>query len=729
MSDLPYHFRLAKPIWECGREYEMNVTLHFLTTITADMQNPVLCLAASSSYVLTVDGTFIAHGPQRGPHGYYFVDEIPLALYQGTEPKTVCIQVTGYNCNSFSYLDQPSFLCAELRCGASGEDVRAYTSSRRSRSRDLTKTDRIVSPGMLGFAVYAAPERIQKVTRYSFQRTFDEVYDLSKVNLQKKNVAEVEICETQPKIFLTRTAPYGEYPPAYPTVYEKGTITTEKQITYPARREHVGITRYGYKGYALQECECRAYEAYCNLQFSQAIPYTLDGKTWDIENNSYLDVKFRRNSTGCLSFTLEGKFDELLILFDEILLNGSLNPLRMETDNVLIWKNANGSYRVYTAEPYTMQYVRIVVLGGNVQISDFHMVKIEYPRRAFHTTFVGKDASLQKIYQAAIETFCANAVDIFMDCPSRERAGWLCDSFFTARVEKVLTGHSQLEKAFLNNFLLPDAYPNLPRGMFPMCYPADHGDGVFIPNWAMWYVLELGEYLDRTGDVVFIEKARDKVMQLAEYFKRFENSDGLLENLESWVFVEWSKANELLQDVSYASNMLYVGFKRVLAKLYGEEQFSKEADALINVIRKQSLTESGFFCDRALRVDGELKSTPECTEACQYYAFFFDIATPQTDPKLWEILLHQFGPKRVERGLYPDIYPANAFIGNYLRLDILCRYGYKQELAENIVGYFEAMADATGTLWEMMKPTASCNHGFASHVLYWMDKLGMIQHN
>ena len=27
-----------------------------------------------------------------------------------------------------------------------------------------------------------------------------------------------------------------------------------------------------------------------------------------------------------------------------------------------------------------------------------------------------------------------------MDCPSRERAGWLCDSYFTAKTEYVLTG-------------------------------------------------------------------------------------------------------------------------------------------------------------------------------------------------------------------------------------------------------------------------------------------------
>ncbi len=36
---------------------------------------------------------------------------------------------------------------------------------------------------------------------------------------------------------------------------------------------------------------------------------------------------------------------------------------------------------------------------------------------------------LKAIYDAAVETFRQNALDVYMDCPTRERAGWLCDSF------------------------------------------------------------------------------------------------------------------------------------------------------------------------------------------------------------------------------------------------------------------------------------------------------------
>jgi alpha-L-rhamnosidase len=31
------------------------------------------------------------------------------------------------------------------------------------------------------------------------------------------------------------------------------------------------------------------------------------------------------------------------------------------------------------------------------------------------------------------------------------------------------------------------------------------------------------------------------------------------------------------------------------------------------------------------------------------------------------------------------------------------------------------MAERTGTLWENVDVSASCNHGFASHVIYWLN--------
>ena len=302
----------------------------------------------------------------------------------------------------------------------------------------------------------------------------------------------------------------------------------------------------------------------------------------------------------------------------------------------------------------------------------------------------------------------------------------------------MLTGKSEIEHVFLENFILPDKFKALPDGMLPMCYPGDHYDGNFIPNWAMWYVIELGEYLKRTGDRAFIEKAKEKVFALIKYFEKFENSDGLLEKLERWVFVEWSKANELVQDVSFPSNMLYAKMLNGVTELYGDETYKRKSAEIIEKINDMSMTESGFYCDNAVRDEnGVLKLSGECTETCQYYAFFCGAASKDENPVLWDRMLNDFGPQRVRQYDWPNlnenakwksVYPSNTFIGNYLRLELLYTYGEHKKLMENIVGYFAKMAKITGTLWENENPNASCNHGFASHVLYWLDGMGYIEH-
>ena len=98
-----------------------------------------------------------------------------------------------------------------------------------------------------------------------------------------------------------------------------------------------------------------------------------------------------------------------------------------------------------------------------------------------------------------------------------------------------------------------------------------------------------------------------------------------------------------------------------------------------------------------------------------------------SDKELWETIVNDFGPDREHTKKWQDIYPSNAFIGNYLRLELLSDAGIYDKLEADIRRYFDYMAIRTGTLWENQKESASCNHGFASHVLIWLDKLGYIE--
>ena len=167
-------------------------------------------------------------------------------------------------------------------------------------------------------------------------------------------------------------------------------------------------------------------------------------------------------------------------------------------------------------------------------------------------------------------------------------------------------------------------------------------------------------------------------------------------------------------------------------RLYGRPDYADEAAAMRETIRRQSWT-GKWFCDNAVvQPDGSLKLSGHCTETCQYYAFFFRTATPETHRELWETLVRDFGPKRLASDRktlrsHPEIWPSNAFVGNYLRLECLSRAGLVREILDETKEYFDYMAMRTGTLWEHDKTTASCNHGFASHVAVTMyrDVLGI----
>ncbi|MBR3692756.1 MAG: hypothetical protein IKL89_08710 [Clostridia bacterium] len=702
----PVAFKLAKPVYAAGLSGEMNTAVLFCAEISAG-EGTCLRLAGHCSYEVFINGEFVHYGPARAGRHHYRVDELAIDSWLTEEKNSVSIILSSYRCASFAYFNEPGFLAAEFeRCGkvfcATGSDA---------------------------WALYRYTEREQKVERYSFQRTFVECHDLrqhpdrlsgeGRIPCAEKNVAAGK--------FIAREVGLPELPvEEYETNVGCGRVETcepekfssVKIISKAGRQKEV-------QGFVREEARIPLHE----VQRMNFIPEEeeISCLPYRVEKNGYLLTKLKGERTGLIRLCVECKADaELYVTFDEILRDGKIDILRMGCGNVVTWKLPAGRHTLITAEPYSLQYMNIIARENPVTVLSAGVIRTDFNASEITLSLNREkaDDEIARIFDAAVETFRQNTFDIYMDCPSRERAGWLCDSFFTSRVEKLLTGKSRVEHAFLANFAMEDTYTDIPAGMLPMCYPSDHLDGVFIPNWAMWFFLELKEYLDRTGDREFVDSMRDKAYGLLSYFRAFENEDGLLEKLKGWVFLEWSKSNDLVQDINYPSNMLYYRFKKVLCELYGDSALSEEADRLRTKIRSASRGEL-FYCDNAVYgEDGTLRLSGICTESCQYYAFFTGVATLAEDAELWNTLLKDFGPERKESGKWSDIPFANAFIGNYLRCELLMREGELSALEENIRGYFDYMARRTGTLWENDSDHASCNHGFASHVLIWLDRLG-----
>lgn len=706
----PEFFSQAVPVWAEGRDTEMNVTMIFRAEFDDPGQEAWLKLAASTIYRARLNGEFLSSGPARGPHGFYRVDEISLTGLLNEKGNVLTVEVAGYNCNSYYLLDQPSFLQAEVSAGGK---VLAAT-------------------GLNGdsFEGFILQNRIQKVQRFSFQRPFTEAY---RYNSPEPELTPAVLAISPEKQMIPRGVRYPTYTIMEPRSSAAAGRFEKIKAIHPITRDR-SLTGIGpeLKGFPENELELCPMVA---LQNFDSVRESGESAAWDgssfvrLEEQAWQMLDFGRNLTGFVGAEIECEEPaEIQLMFGEVLTEkGDIDALKQGQVRVLTWILGPGLYQVEAIEPYTMRFLKAVSFKGSAEVRKIYLREYAHPELEGTADFRSGDERLNRIFEAGVQTFRQNSLDVFMDCPSRERAGWLCDSFFTSRVEYDLTGDSLIENAFFQNYLLPRSFRNLPEGMIPMCYPADHYNGNFIPNWAMWFIAQLEEYSGRSSSGEMVSDLEGRVMGILTYLEAFENEDGLLESLEKWVFVEWSRANDWVQDVNYPTNMQYASALDSAARLYGCPELAAKAERIRKVIREQAF-DGEFFVDNALRgEDGSLHLTGNHSEVCQYFAFYFGVADPGSYPELWEKLVTEFGPGRMEKGAYPEVAPANSFIGNMLRMELLSAAGRKRQVMDESVEYLLYMAERTGTLWENDHANASTNHGFASHACRTLlrDVLGL----
>lgn len=699
-------FCMAKPIWAEGLEKEKNITLGLHTKI----QNPhsgalYVRIATSGVYRLFINGQFVTYGPARCAHGHYRVDNVPID--RTDEILHVAVEVHNYYINSFSNLRQPGFVQIEI---LDGDKVLAAT-------------------GENCFSMQRLTERVQKVPRFSYQRPSCESYHLTAdvydwhCGQTCTSAYKVNTVIVNEKYFVERGMNLYHFPIISPVkVLSYGTL--EAGIKPAQYRKDRYITQIGdadkgeLGGFKEEELELNLNDEVQEFKTTSVHrdekPYNDEVKLsigqWEI-------LTLGQEKTGFISFHVECmEPSTIYVMVDERLrANDDVDPLAMECINAFRLDLEPGRYTFQSMEVYGFQYLKLVCTAGSVIMWQLHVKELICPQPVV-TQYKGTNPQLKVIFEAAKETFLQNSADFFMDCPTRERAGWLCDSYFTARAEKVFTGNNVIERAFLQNYLLAEKFERIPEGMVPMCYPSDclRSNGEYIPNWAMWLVIELEDYVARTGDKAFVELFRKRVYDLLKWFEQYENQDGLLECLPGWIFVEWSRSNDLVQDINFPTNMVYARMLQSVFTLYGDKDAGRKAGMLVKTIRQRSFN-GQFFLDNEVYQNGNLVSPGEATETCQYYAFFTGIATPELYPELWQIILNDFGPQKQKKGAWSEVAPSNMFIGIYLRLELLLQYGYCEQLLEECVEYFLNMASLTGTLWEHNTGHASCNHGFASY--------------
>lgn len=680
-------------VWVKGEEQKNQTVLFVKQELIETEEKIKLCIACADYYKLIINGETEAWGPSRTAKGYAVADTWEIPFKKGKH--TIAVLVSYYGAACYSNVKQPPFF--SLQATVNGKNI--------------TQDD---------FVCVKWKSRIQKTQRYSFQRGFAEMYTFDR---SPEKIIEDALLSGKREETVAVSSPQI-LPPFFalsrPTETVSGAKTCGGTFTYNANLpdwhdRSVYLVGNNFEGFYKEELhECMT-EKVCRFDYTE-VPCRKQDDV--LRGGEYAVYDLGANKSGFLQTKLLVKErGAVYVCFDEMLspkTGNTVDPVRLDCCNIVKYELEVGEYDLETQDVYTAKYMQINVESGAIVVINAGMRLLEN-RDCYKFRCDIADEDLRKIVIAAQNTLAQNAYDILTDCPSRERAGWLNDQYYSRQAAELFTGSAAICEASLSAILLYDGDAAVPEGFFPMCYPSEHIDGQHIPNCSLWFLLNACDSVRCGGLRKYRERLKEKAYGVLKALSAYENADGLLEDVDGWIFIEWSDARKYTKGINFPLNMLYRKTLIAISEAYQDEKLRKKAEQLGKKIEKLSYN-GEFFEDHRMRDEsGESMLCGHISEVCQYYAFFSGIANKEKYPVLYDTLIERFGVFRDEKTCYPNVAKANIITGMLMRLDILNEYGEYERVLHECKEMFGGMAARTDTLWEHLRPTASCDHAISSY--------------
>lgn len=691
---------------------------------TVTLSHAIVRLTARSVYRLHVNGEIVMHGPARTAHGYCRVDEVDITdrLIDGVNHIAIEVMAYGTACEGYGRYSNDSTLEDALLIAEVEIDGEVISAT----GRDSWGVCRIAS-------------RRPNAERISHCRECIEIYDLDdQYYLWKMGVGDflpVAITECEP-VYLLHESPLPTLR-AFELTELMGfgscRIDGETRIV-PHFFETNSSYYSGLSEHPTADCRRTVETAYGGACAERGD----DGLTLWGTDDVYVSYDGGESRVGFLrvSVTVEtaGVID---VVHSELIAPDGSIPYY---HNIVTRLHVPAGLTEFTCmEPCLARYVKLSLRGtGAVTVHGVSILDYAYPD-AHRATFVCSDDNVNRLYAAAKRTLILNTQDIFMDCPERERGGWLCDSLWTARAASLLLSDNAVEREHLENFLLTPA-DGMFHGFFPEVYPAlksDYKDMTGITTWSFWLMCEVCEFIRRTGDITFREAYRERVSSFVDGTRDFLGSHGLLEDMP-WIFVDWSSSNntENTQPISTAANALYAYMLRELGEVFGVPAWTALGDSVHAALRAAvigdgdardvTLIPDSFAPDKS--GSGKLKGRGRYSEAATCTALWSGLFEVGEAPLLDAFVRDRMGPApRYARD--PSVGESQLFIGLCIRLDMLARRGEHAKMYEDMLAIYEPqLREGPGTLWEVTSADASSRcHGFTAHagVHLMRDVLGL----
>jgi len=704
-----HQFQTAVPVWHAAPQNEWNQFIGFRCDLALPVPTELrIALAARNWYRLYINGAMVAHGPAQTARNHCRIDEI---VQRCSGSVAIAIEVAALSIPSRyanDYTMEPGILCCEI--SSADGTVLSATGDDSWRCAELN-------------------HRLPMVPTMSHCRGIIEVYQLDSHSYDWRTgpLADIPAPTGENISWLPRRAPYASYCPIpLPTLMQVSDlrpVAADAALTPPTLAMLINhawyqmlppeanfVPRLKQEGEQPFTGRMRRSGDSITLQPGQNAPTV----TWSM----------RTSEVGFLHIRVEASADTVLDLIhsDHLEEDGSLPA----NDYVSRYTLAPGCYDLISFDPLLVRYVRVIArTAGEITLSRPEVLDYSYPDDG-STGFECSDGELNALYDAARRTARLNTSDIYMDCPERERGGWLCDSVWTSRADWMYFGDAELEKGFLENFMktTPEQYRN---AWFPEVFPSSpRGNDPGIETWAGWLIPELYEYYHRSGDRAFIDEIRPRIEAFVDGMLNnvYDPEVGLFTHLKT-VFVDWSLSNSSFNTdpISVPANVLFCKDLRLLAELYDVPAWAEKAEQVLTRLREALYVPSGPYAafaqnsikpsDALSYADGRFSRSGCTTEAALATELWCGFNADA--PALIREFVEAMGthPLRVPD---PNLGRANLFIGLAIRHDVLAQLGRIDQLLRELKGvYLPQLAQGSGTFFESIHASSGC-HGFNAHV-------------
>ena len=151
-------------------------------------------------------------------------------------------------------------------------------------------------------------------------------------------------------------------------------------------------------------------------------------------------------------------------------------------------------------------------------------------------SFTCSDERLNQMWRISRNTVLCCMHEIYVDCPHYEQQQYEMDS----ALEMLFTLRMGADMRMPRKALIDLAHSQMPDGMLQANYPSTHVQ--IIPDFTLFWVLMLRDYLRYTGDVDTVRDLTGVLDKALEAFERLKNENGLISPTPYWHFVDWVPA-------------------------------------------------------------------------------------------------------------------------------------------------------------------------------------------